>query len=115
MDRLADLSILAARRAPGLGRCSRGATIAEYAIVAAVVVTAWGAVGSSRFQTVKDDSCASAEAGCQIVAPPPKSAAVAQSIEGRRAAHRIDPKLRKRNLVRGIKPAPTDGTADRRG
>ncbi|MGE5722736.1 MAG: hypothetical protein ACM3YM_09760 [Sphingomonadales bacterium] len=77
-------------------------------------MTAWGAVGSSRFQTVKDDRCASAEAGCPIVAPP-KAPAISQSVEGGRAAHRIDPKLRKRNLVKEIKPAPKDGTADRRG
>jgi hypothetical protein len=42
-----------------LGCCQRGATIAEFGVAAALVVTAWGAVGSPRFQTIKDEPCVS--------------------------------------------------------
>jgi hypothetical protein len=43
--------------AGSLGCCEKGATIAEFGIAAALVVTAWGAVGSPRFQTIKDEPC----------------------------------------------------------
>lgn len=48
------------REAPiktGIWRSIRGVTIAEFAIVAAMLVIAFGASGSSRFQPAKDDSC----------------------------------------------------------
>ncbi|MDB5697209.1 MAG: hypothetical protein JWN69_13 [Alphaproteobacteria bacterium] len=38
-------------------RCERGATIAEFGVAAALVVTAWGAVDSPRFQTIKETPC----------------------------------------------------------
>jgi hypothetical protein len=49
-----------------LGCCRRGATIAEFGVAAALVVTAWGAVGSPRFQTIKDETCVSASRGSAL-------------------------------------------------
>lgn len=46
--------------------CDKGATIAEFGIAAALVVTAWGAVGSPRFQTIKDEPCVSTTRGSAL-------------------------------------------------
>jgi hypothetical protein len=54
--------------------CNRGATIAEYAVIAALVVVAAGASRSPRLQPVKDKPCCernlgAAKAGAGTVAP----------------------------------------------
>lgn len=51
------------RFASRLRCCDKAATIAEFGIAAALVVTAWGAVGSPRFQTIKDEPCVSGPSG----------------------------------------------------
>lgn len=48
----------------GICRSDEGVTIAEVAIVIAVLVIAWGTIGSSRFRPAKDDSCFQSQRAC---------------------------------------------------
>jgi hypothetical protein len=48
----------------GICRSDEGVTIAEVAIVIAVLVIAWGTIGSSRFQPAKDETCLHPQIAC---------------------------------------------------
>jgi hypothetical protein len=70
-----------------LWRCRRAATVAEYALVAIVIVTASGAVESPRFQTIKNGGCADG-AACFTKAKPLRQLAARESLPSNRFAHR---------------------------
>jgi len=70
-----------------LWRCRRAATVAEYGLVAIVIVTASGAVESPRFQTVKNGGCGDGTA-CFTKAKQLRQLAARESLPSNRFAHR---------------------------